>query len=616
MTNRLLNLLIWILILLGLAVLTATETLTLGVYAGLAALLAALALQAVKARRRLARTGLELAWVLGLASGAAAVWIAYDRPAAILQYIRLLAALVLFYAVVGLPERKLRWPSAGLLLLAAGLALYWPAANDFAAQPGKLALITRLGLAINRVVPALPGPEIHPNVAAGALLIGVPFGIALAWEAWQRKERLWALAAAGLTLVVLGGLLMTSSRGAWLALLGTGLAAGLAWAQRRWLRGGARQAIFWGVIGLVSVLVVGGVIASGSFDRLVGSLPDPNGGIQSRADLWQQGWQAALQYPFTGSGLMSFWRVHPIYVLLINVPFIAHSHNTFLEVWVEQGVVGFLGLALAGLVVAGWAWSALGRKQVSIWGWAGLAALTAAALHGMVDVVFYVTRTLPLIGLLFGFASFARAPLAPAGAAPVKKTGMMLAAGLGGVVLLAALLFWRPLRAAWYANLGAVLQTRQELTVYDPLKFDTVSLDQVRQNIDLSEALAAYEQALAIDPSNGIARQRRAQIALSRGEYPAALEDASYLWQAGRLDEITRLTYGDALAANGQPEQAAEAVRGVPWAEARLQGQAWYRYWLGQDYQRAADAWSAVLLLNPDIPGVEGWLEQARSKLK
>lgn len=396
MTKRMLETLSWILILFGLAVLTTTETLTPMVYVGLAALLAALALQVIS-RRRPAWTGLELAWALALASGAAAVWIAYDRPAAILQYTRLLAAGVLFYAVAALPERKLRWPAAGLLLLAAGLALYWPAANDFAAQPGKLALITRLGLAINRLVPALPGPEIHPNVAAGTLLIGVPIGIALAWEAWGRKERLWALAAAGLTLVVLGGLLMTSSRGAWLALLGTGLAAGLAWVQRRWLRGGARQAIFGGLIGLVGVLAVGGVIASGSFDNLVGSLPDPNGGIQSRADLWQQGWQAALQYPFTGSGLMSFWRVHPIYVLLINVPFIAHSHNTFLEVWVEQGVVGFLGLALAGLAAAGWAWSALGRQQVSIWGWAGLAALTAAALHGMVDVVFYVTRTLPLI---------------------------------------------------------------------------------------------------------------------------------------------------------------------------------------------------------------------------
>lgn len=615
MTKRMLETLSWILILFGLAVLTTTETLTPMVYVGLAALLAALALQVIS-RRRPAWTGLELAWALALASGAAAVWIAYDRPAAILQYTRLLAAGVLFYAVAALPERKLRWPAAGLLLLAAGLALYWPAANDFAAQPGKLALITRLGLAINRLVPDLPGPEIHPNVAAGTLLIGVPLGIALAWEAWGRKERLWALAAAGLTLVVLGGLLMTSSRGAWLALLGTGLAAGLAWAQRRWLRGGARQAIFWGLIGLVGVLAVGGVIASGSFDNLVGSLPDPNGGIQSRADLWQQGWQAALQYPFTGSGLMSFWRVHPIYVLLINVPFIAHSHNTFLEVWVEQGVVGFLGLALAGLAAAGWAWSALGRQQVSIWGWAGLAALTAAALHGMVDVVFYVTRTLPLIGLLFGFASFARAPQALAGTAPVKKTGMMLAAGLGGVVLLAALLSWRPLRAAWYANLGAVLQTREELTVYDPLKFDQVSLDQVRQEIDLSEALAAYERALAIDPNNRPARQRQAQIALSRGDYLAALEDASTLWQVGRRDEITRLTYGDALVANGQPEQAAEAVRGVPWAEARLQGQAWYRYWLGQDYQRAADAWSAVLLLNPDTPGVAAWLEQARSKLK
>lgn len=41
-------------------------------------------------------------------------------------------------------------------------------------------------------------------------------------------------------------------------------------------------------------------------------------------------------------------------------------------------------------------------------------------------------------------------------------------------------------------------------------------------------------------------------------------------------------------------------VRGLKWAEVRLLGQAWSRYWEDKDYRRAADAWAAVSLINPD----------------
>ena len=50
--------------------------------------------------------------------------------------------------------------------------------------------------------------------------------------------------------------------------------------------------------------------------------------------------------------------------------------------------------------------------------------------------------------------------------------------------------------------------------------------------------------------------------------------------------------------AAGQPALASDTVRGVAWAEMRLRGQAWYRYWLAQDYRRAADAWTTAVLLD------------------
>jgi tetratricopeptide (TPR) repeat protein len=231
---------------------------------------------------------------------------------------------------------------------------------------------------------------------------------------------------------------------------------------------------------------------------------------------------------------------------------------------------------------------------------------------------------LPVIGLVFGYAWFLNsAPDAlqdrDSKRPDRKKAWAALAVVLLGI-LVAALFFRRPLAGAWYANLGAVRQTRLELTRYDPVKFDQYSLDQVRQDSsragDLEPALADFAKALANDPDYRTALQRQAQIALSLGDYPAALREMQRLWQAGYRDDVTRLLYGDALIAGGQVEAAVEAVRGLTWAEPRLLGQAWYRYWLNGDYRRAADAWSAVLLLNPQAQGIDYWLEQARSKVK
>jgi hypothetical protein len=366
--------------------------------------------------------------------------------------------------------------------------------------------------------------------------------------------------------------------------------------------------------------MIGLIFLTGSFDRLAGQIPDPYGGIQSRTQLWAQGLSLLRDYTFTGSGLLTHWLVHPVYALLIDAPFIAHSHNTFLEVWIEQGVIGILGLFLAGIVVVTWAWKALGRKEVFAWGWAGLAALTTASLHGLTDVVFYVERTLPVIGLAFGYAWYLNmpAPLSQATRTPKRRLPAWvwgtLAAMLGICVI--GIAFRRQLAGAWYANQGAIQQTRLELTHYDPQQFDAFTLDQTRQAVNLRPALESFDKALAVDPTNRTALQRRVEIELSLGDYQAALDDARRLWQAGYRDDVTRLLYSDALAADGQIKDAVQPAKGLTWAESRLRRQAWYRYWLNQDYRRAADAWATVLLLNPQAMDIGAWLKQAQARKK
>ncbi len=159
-----------------------------------------------------------------------------------------------------------------------------------------------------------------------------------------------------------------------------------------------------------------------------------------------------------------------------------------------------------------------------------------------------------------------------------------------------------------------------ELTRYNPYEFLKYDIDQMRQDSvqdgSLAPAMANFARAMEIDPQQRTAVQRQAQIALSTREYAAALDTMNRLWQSGDRDDVTRLLYADALVANGQPKPAAEAVRGLNWAHSRLLGQSWYRYWIYQDYQRAADAFTAILLLDPQTPNVPDLLKQAQEKLK
>jgi putative inorganic carbon (hco3(-)) transporter len=608
-----------------------------------AGLLLATGLRWLRTGTLIPTTALNFAWSLFILSAVFSIWVAYDRPIAILIFFRILTTGALYFALVSLHPRYSRKSYQGSgsqpleedhsisvevvawlpVLFATALAVYWPVTNDFTLEPGKYGLITQIGTSLNSLIPPdrlafLPVPNIHGNTAGGTLALAVPLALGLLWSAVRSRRLLPGLLAPACLAVILGGLLLTSSRGSWIGCLAAVGLCTLAYLQRRLLPGRTARVAFWlSTVSLVLVLTAG-LVSSGYLETLLGKVPDPNGSLQGRPLLWKQSLSLIRDYPLTGIGLGNYFMVYSTYTILMHTPILGHSHNIFLEVWIEQGILGALALLICMVVCAQWSWRALTRKYLPPLAWAALASLMVIAVHGIFDVVFYVKRTLPLVGLAAGLAAYYQIrPLEPRPA--LNKVYTWTAAG--AVILFLVLPpIHRPLLAVANANMGAVWQTRTELSLYDPNHFDNPTMDLIRRTADLSLAEAYYQQALALQPVNRTTLQRLAGLALSRGQYARALELAQAAYLTGPQDEISRMLYSDALISAGQVEQAAALVDGLEWAWLRIKGQAWYRYWLGvpprnPDYPRAAYAWSTALLLNPADQDSRYWLEVAQEAI-
>jgi hypothetical protein len=243
---------------------------------------------------------------------------------------------------------------------------------------------------------------------------------------------------------------------------------------------------------------------------------------------------------------------------------------------------------------------------------AALVALLAAGVHGVFDVALYGARTFPALGVVAGLA--AATPMRPPlGLARRLRSTSRRRRVLAAILAIAAIAPWSgSIAAAWQTNLGAISQMRAELAHYDAERFDDPSLDEIRRSPVLDAAERRFERALEWRRYARAPLQRLTEIALARGHFAAACGWIGRAWDAGHRDTPTRLLHGDCLVASGRPEEASVLLAGLHWAASRLHGQAWYRYWSGGDWERAADAWDAVTRLEPRNRTAAHFRDQAR----
>jgi putative inorganic carbon (HCO3(-)) transporter len=241
---------------------------------------------------------------------------------------------------------------------------------------------------------------------AGYLVILLPFPLAvLLFRSDSNGARagmtpLWYTSLAAV--MVMGViLLVTQSRGAWLAVL----VFSLLMLSLRWKRG-------WLSFLVAAITIVALVSIAGSETLLGKLLTDRNlASVSDRLDLWQRAVLIIRDFPFTGIGMGAFGEVVELFYpyRFVQESAAVHTHNLALQVGVELGLPGLVGwlALLMGLGSASYLAYRGGRAQGNTWlagsGAAYLCSLIAYFVHGMVDAVTWgAVRPAPLVWAIWG----------------------------------------------------------------------------------------------------------------------------------------------------------------------------------------------------------------------
>lgn len=222
----------------------------------------------------------------------------------------------------------------------------------------------------------------NPNVLGEYLILVIPLTVALLWE---RKGWLIKLAIGGLAAIMLLCLIYTSSRGAWLGFIfAIGIFAVLR--DRRFL-----------ALCLIGLLLVPFVLPPSYINRFtsIGNLQDSSsayrlsiwlGSLKMLQDYWPSG---------IGLGLEPFKLIYPKYAF--NAAYAHHSHNIYIQLVLETGIVGFLlfmGLLTVFYKNIFFGCNKVRDRFVSTLMIAAGAGLAGYLVHGIVENIWYNNRVL------------------------------------------------------------------------------------------------------------------------------------------------------------------------------------------------------------------------------
>lgn len=454
-------------------------------------------------------------------------WAAYDWEAAWSKVWFVVLAVLLYYALSSQPVENFEWICALVFCIGVGVAIYFFLTHDFVALPRKVEIVNRLGRWMMGIIPRPGWPPIHPNYVAGMAAIMTPFILYPAGKLVKRKTLLSAFARVIIfigSIVALSAIFMATSRGVIMAIAS---AAGLwvVWWIANLIGGRLqvrREAVFPSLV-LISLCAVVLFLYSGPANSSSVSTDDYYFGTGSRSELFARSMYLLLDFPYTGGGLGTFPGLFSFYMLGIpnlNVP---NSHNLFLDVAIEQGLLGglaFLIIFLMSIWFTARAITEAKSSQVYMFGWLILFTLVIAFVHGMVDDYLYNGNGTMLSLVLPGLSSTMQPRRK--NVVPFPRIVIVITLALTGFLMLNL----NRVRSAWYADIGAVQMAKVELAGFPTNQWIEPSILP-----KLEQADASLHSALQADPTNRTANHRLGLITMLRGDFLLA---TAYLEKANQ----------------------------------------------------------------------------------
>ncbi len=520
------------------------------------------------------------------------VWASYDSMRAAIKLGNIVVAVVVFYVLAGQRRRNI-WMVSGVLgLFGSAIALYFLTTHDWYAWPADLKLLTNVGLLLMRIRPPFPFPAIHPNVAGGLIALLFPFQIAFSLSIFLRKKREFYAAAAILIMVTSVGLLLTSSRMAWLSLV---MASALCFLWIIIPRFGLdvrvpRWPIYLLFIGFVFIVGVGLIVL------LNGQLPSA-GSSGSRLKLFRDTLDLIVDFPFTGGGLAAFPGLYSQYIAV--TPFIQfnYSHNMWLDMILEQGVPGLLAFIwiIAGSVLLLWRTITrvptaqlsadnetviAFRQELNLFRWAIVVGLLTMIGHGFTDDAIYGNLGTPLLFFLPGMAVAVSRKRELSWLQAVSDWKLYAAWGVAVVVIMIApyMIGGHSFVADWAANRGALMMAQSELRGWPTGQWND------GDNIgELALTAPIFQRVVAIDAGNRTAHHRLGLLAMLHQDFDASVV---HLEVANEIDPRHRgiaKALGYSYIWQGDINSAIPILMAYPEAEDELDAYTWWWKTQGRD---------------------------------
>lgn len=244
----------------------------------------------------------------------------------------------------------------------------------------------------------LPGAEegFNANPVGATMTMFVSLTAMTSWRLWRGNlvtpERPWrhALVAVScsLTLLLLGVLVLSQSRGAWMG-FGIGLAVAWVCSRRSWLA--------WMGATLLTLLVaaiIASTLPAPGRSLMPATLQDALA-VQGRGELWARGLMIIRDFPITGIGPNVSRKLVPVAYPPFDSPPatpVPHTHNGFVQTAVDIGLPGLTAYVAVWTVFLAMLVRIVRRSLDS-----GLRQLALGLLAGAVAIgVFQMTDAIPL----------------------------------------------------------------------------------------------------------------------------------------------------------------------------------------------------------------------------